>query len=181
MSNILIINGHQKTDFSEGLLNKTLTEETKKFLSIRHLVKESVIENGYDTEQEQEKFKWAHDIIFQYPIYWFSAPSLLQQYIQDVYAYGIFYAFSSEGYGKGGLLKGRRFMLSTTWNSPREAFGHDFWEECAEPKDALIAMRKTQEFVGLKEIPMFSCHNVVKKPNVETYLTELKQHLDRYF
>ena len=55
MSNILIINGHQKTDFSEGLLNKTLTEETKKFLSIRHLVKETVVENGYDVEREQEK------------------------------------------------------------------------------------------------------------------------------
>ncbi len=36
----------------------------------------------------------------------------------------------TEGYGTGGLLQGRRHMLSLTWNAPREAFTRegDFFE-----------------------------------------------------
>lgn len=181
MSKILIINGHQKTDFSEGLLNKTLAEEMKKILSRKHLVKETVVQNGYDVAKEQEKFLWADTIIYQYPIYWFSEPAILHQYMQDVYGYGIFYGFSEKGYGKGGLLTGRRYMLSTTWNSPKEAFGHDFWEGYNLPDSALVAMRKAQQFIGLEEIPAFSCHNVVKSPQIEVYLQTLREHLNTYF
>ena len=48
MTNILIIDGHQKYAFSEGKLSKTLVKEMKRVLSEKHNIKTTVIEKGYD-------------------------------------------------------------------------------------------------------------------------------------
>lgn len=177
MANILIINGHQKTPFASGRLNRTLVSEMKKFLSQNHHVKMTTIEKGYDPQKEQKKFMWADTIIFQYPVYWFGAPAILKQYIQDVYAYGIFYQTSQDGYGQGGLLKGKTYMLSTTWNAPKEAFG----KFLPTIDEALVAMHQAQSFVGMKALPSFSCHDVIKNPQIEKYLVDLDNHLEKLF
>lgn len=177
MANILIINGHQKTNFASGRLNRTLATEMKKILSENHRVKTTTVQKGYDVAQEQKKFLWADTIIFQYPVYWFGAPAILKQYIQDVYAYGIFYQTSQDGYGQGGLLKGKTYMLSTTWNAPKESFG----KFLPTIDEALVAMHQAQRFVGLKALPSFSCHNVIKNPQIEKYLADLHNHLKKVF
>ena len=178
MANILIINGHQKTPFATGRLNRTLAQEMKKYLTEKgHKVKTTTVEKGYDVVQEQKKFMWADTIIFQYPVYWFGAPAILKQYIQDVYAYGIFYQTSQDGYGQGGLLKGKTYMLSTTWNAPKEAFG----KFLPTIDEALVAMHQAQSFVGMKALPSFSCHDVIKNPQIEKYLVDLDNHLKKVF
>jgi len=178
MANILIINGHQKTPFATGRLNRTLATEMKKYLTEKgHKVKTTTVEKGYDVAQEQKKFLWADTIIFQYPAFWFGAPAKLKQYIQDVYAYGIFYQTADKPYGQGGLLGDKTYMLSTTWNAPKEAFG----SKLPTLDEALVSMHQAQSFVGLKALPSFSCHNVVKNPQVDQYLSDLHQHLKKVF
>ncbi len=183
MSNILIINGHQKSDFAAGKLNKTLAAEMKSVLSKKpeHKIKTTCIQRGYKVSEEQKKFLWADTIIYQFPIYWFGVPALLKQYMQDVYEYGLFYQFSDGGYGMGGMLNGRTYMLSTTWNAPLDSFGHDFWRGVYSPDVALLEMHQSQAFIGLKPLPSFSCHNVVKDPQVKTYLEALDRHLELIF
>ena len=183
MSNILIINGHQKTGSSTGHLNKTLVDEMKKVLTeeLGHQVKITTVQKGYDVEKEQKKFMWADTIIFQFPVFWFGVPALMKQYMQDVYGYGVFYQASTDGYGHGGMLDGKTYMLSSTWNAPQEAFGKDFWADIETPDSALVAMHKTQSFIGLKALPGFSCHNVMKDPQMDKYLTDLRQHLKKVF
>lgn len=178
MANILIINGHQKTPFAMGRLNRTLADEMKKYLTEKgYRVKTTTVEKGYDVANEQKKFQWADTVIFQYPVFWFGAPAKLKQYMQDVYAYGIFYQMSDKGYGQGGLLRGKTYMLSTTWNAPKEAFG----KFLPTLDEALVAMHQSQSFVGMKQLPSFSCHNVVKNPQVEKYLADLHKHLKKVF
>ncbi len=181
--NILIINGHQKTPFASGRLNRTLVDEMKKFFGRKksNTVKTTIVARGYNPELECKKFKWADVIIYQFPIYWFSVPALLQQYMQDVYSYGSFYKTDGKPYGHGGLLQGKKYMFSSTWNSPAEAFGHDFWQGVPSPDFALVHLHKAQEFIGLSALPCFSCHNVVKDPQVKEYISSLKKHLKTTF
>ena len=180
---ILIINGHQKTPFASGKLNRTLVDEMKKFFSRKkqNQIKTTTIMRGYVPELERKKFKWADVIIFQFPVFWFSAPAILQQYMQDVYAYGDFYKTEGKAYGQGGLLRGKAYMFSSTWNSPADAFGHDFWQGVSSPDFALVHLHKAQQFIGLTALPSFSCHNVVKDPQIKEYLTALKKHLTTVF
>lgn len=183
MANVLIINGHQKADFSAGKLNQTLMNEMKKVISENpeHKIKTTIIQKGYKVAEEQKKFLWADTIIYQFPIYWFGTPALLKQYMQDVYAYGLFYQTSENGYGMGGMLNGRTYMLSTTWNAPLDSFGYGFWRGIYAPDAALIEMHQAQTFIGLRPLPSFSCHDVVKHPQVDVYLQALKRHLELIF
>lgn len=177
---ILIINGHKYYPFAKGRLNKTLFDEQIQFLKNNNNVETTVIETGYQTDQEIEKFKRADTIIFQTPINWFSVPWTLKQYIDEVYRYRIFYE-GSEDYGRGGLLKDKQYMFSLTWNSPKEAFLPGEFFDGRSVDDAIIALHKTNEFCGMKKLETFSVHNVIKNPDVKNFKEELRQHLQRLF
>ena len=181
--NILIINGHQKTPFATGKLNRTLVAEMKKFFSRKRAnkIKTTVIQRGYKAEIERKKFKWADVIIFQFPVFWSSVPALLQQYMQDVYAYGDFYKTEGKPYGHGGMLQGKKYMFSSTWNAPVESFGHDFWEGVPSPDYVFVGLHHAQKFIGLTALPCFSCHNVVKDPHINEYIKDLEKHLVAVF
>ena len=183
MANILVILGKETSEFARGEYNTGLFNAAIETLTQQgHKVSTTVIEEGYTPEQEITKFKQADTVIFQYPVYWFTMPSSLKKYIDDVYAYGEFFGMSEGPYGSGGLMTGKHFMLSTTWNAPATAFGdaNGFFE--GKGADEVLApMRYTQLFCGLQELPHFSVHNVIHAPNFEQdkarWVTHLKQIL----
>ena len=181
MKNILIINGHERFSYNEGRLNMTLTLKMQEILSSQYTVKLSILQNGWNIKEEQEKFLWANTVIFQMPVYWFSTPALLKRYMEEVYEYGVFYKGGSE-YGSGGLLNGKKYMLSTTWNSPLNVFGNkkSFFEGKIVD-DILVPIHKTQQFIGMEPLPSFSCHDVVKNPDINFFTENLKSHLKQVF
>ena len=88
----------------------------------------------------------------------------------------------TEGYGTGGLLQGKKHMLSLTWNAPIEAFTRegDFFE--GKGVDALyMHFHKLNEFIGLTRLPTFTCNDVVKNPQVEQYFADYQAHLKKVF
>lgn len=181
MTNILIIDGHQKYEFSKGELNEALALKAKEILSQKHNVQLTTIEKGYKIEAEQDKFHWAESIIYQFPIFWFGAPAVMKQYMQDVYQYGVLFTAGKKGYGTGGLLTDKTYMTSTTWNTPLSAFGKGFFNDTDSPDDILTAFHHTQTFLGMKKLPSFSCHDVIKKPDMKNYLKALERHLNLIF
>ena len=132
MSRIFIINGHQPYPFAQGRLNQSLVEVMDKYFQdrgdeVRH---SSVLE--YRIDEEVEKHLWADVIILQSPVYWMGLPWKAKKYVDEVYSAGIMGKFClgdgrtseapKKNYGGGGLLKGKKSMLSLTFNAPREAF-----------------------------------------------------------
>jgi modulator of drug activity B len=64
---------------------------------------------------------------------WFGAPWIYKKYVDEVFNAGIATKVFLEGdgrtrldlsrqYGTGGKMQGKKFMVSATWNAPREAF-----------------------------------------------------------
>ena len=105
---------------------------------------------------------------------------MFKAYFDDVYRHGNFYG-RSESYGRGGMMKGKKYMYSLTWNSPEYSF-----EKFGEFYDGrgvdgvIVAMHKLQEFVGMENLKTFSCFDVVKHPDIPKYLSELENHLNEY-
>lgn len=180
MKTILIILGSETGQYAKGMFNKSLFEEAKKYLSQSFNVITTVIENGYTAEKEVQKWKQSNFIIYQYPVYWFMMPSILKKYIDTVYQYGEFYT-GAEEYGSGGLMKDKEIMLSTTWNSPLNAFKGNFYGKDVDRDTMLLPMRKTQTYCGMKELPHFSCHNIIINPNFEENKKNFIKHLDKIF
>ena len=192
MSRILLINAGKQYAHSDGRLNTTLHELAVGELSeLGHEVKTTPIEAGYDLQQEVEKFLWAEVIIYQMPGWWMGAPWTLKRYIDEVFTTGHGSMYASDGrsrhdaskrYGSGGLLQGRRYMLSLTWNAPQAAFDDpdDFFE--GRGVDAVyFPFHKSQQFVGLEALPTFLATDVIKNPEIERYQTDYRAHLRQVF
>lgn len=181
MEKILIINGHSTYESSPGRLNRTMTETMAETLSGKYDIMTSVLENGYDIEEERKKFLAADIIIFQMPVFWFAAPAVLKKYMEEIYQIGVFY-IRAEEYGRGGHLTNKRYMLSTTWNAPETAFSDSgkFFDG-RNVDEVLIGFHKAQEYIGMKKLPSFSCYNVVKNPQIENSKQLLREHLQRVF
>ncbi|QWU13901.1 modulator of drug activity B [Paenibacillus sophorae] len=177
MKNILIINGHQKYGSAEGKLNQTLTDSMVSFLSEKNSVQTTTIQNGYNIKEEHKKFIWADVVIYQTPIYWFSIPGLLKTYMDEVYEYGLFFKGADE-YGRGGLLTGKKYMFSTTWNAPEKAFNDPTQFFKGDSLEAAIAhLHRVQEFLGMQPLKSFACYDVIKNPKLDKFTSELGAHL----
>ena len=159
MSNILIINGAKKFAHSNGQLNDTLTEVADGTL---------------------RDLGW-----------WMGAPWTVKKYIDDVFTEGHGTLYASDGrtrkdpskkYGSGGLVQGKKYMLSLTWNAPMEAFTEkDQFFHGVGVDGVYLPFHKANQFLGMEPLPTFIANDVIKMPDVPRYTEEYRKHLVEIF
>lgn len=194
MSNILIINGHKQYPFAEGRLNRTLTELAQKTLTeLRHTVRVTSVEDGWDVETELERHQWADAVILQTPVNWMGVSWLFKKYMDEVYTAGMGGQLCDgdgrhrdqpeKHYGSGGTLTGKRYMLSLTFNAPEESFDdpEQFLFRGSSVDDLLFPMHMNFRFFGMAPLPTFACYDVMKNPQVSEDLERFKTQLHSSF
>ncbi|MDF9776662.1 NAD(P)H-dependent oxidoreductase [Pseudomonas baetica] len=192
MKKVLLLNGGKKFAHSDGRYNTTLHETALSVLDRGGVdVRTTFIDEGYDIAEEVAKFLWADVIIYQMPGWWMGAPWTVKKYIDEVFTEGHGSLYASDGrtrsdasqkYGSGGLIHGKQYMLSLTWNAPQQAFDDptDFFE--AKGVDAVyFPFHKANEFLGMTGLPTFLCVDVMKRPNIEADVARYEQHLTEVF
>lgn len=172
MKKVLIINGHQYYDFvAKGeLTQKYIDKANDFFIENGFEVKHTHIEKGYEVQDECEKFEWADYILFQYPVYWMGLPWIAKKYFDETFTQGRHYtndgrsrSDESKRYGSGGLLNGKKYMLSLTYNCPTSEFSNkDGFFDGLTLDEAHIAVHKTFQFCGLKPLETYSVHDIFK-------------------
>lgn len=188
MLNILIINGAKKFAHSNGELNDTLTTLAQQVLvELGHTVQISRADSNYDIQEEIQKYIWADFVIYQMPGWWMGAPWTVKKYIDDIFTEGHGTLYASDGrsrsdtskkYGSGGLIHDKKYMLSLTWNAPKEAFTQaDQFFEGVGVDGVYLPFHKANQFLGMQGLNTFIVHDVIKMPNVEQYESEYRQHL----
>ncbi|ALD01286.1 NADPH quinone reductase MdaB [Acinetobacter sp. TTH0-4] len=188
MLNILIINGAKKFAHSNGELNDTLTILAQQVLvELGHTVQISRADSNYDIQEEIQKYIWADVVIYQMPGWWMGAPWTVKKYIDDIFTEGHGTLYASDGrsrsdtskkYGSGGLIHDKKYMLSLTWNAPKEAFTQaDQFFEGVGLDGVYLPFHKANQFLGMQGLNTFIVHDVIKMPNVEQYESEYRQHL----
>ncbi|QSL93335.1 NAD(P)H-dependent oxidoreductase [Ectopseudomonas toyotomiensis] len=192
MKKILLLNGGKAFAHSHGQYNSTLHDAAVAFLDRAGFdVKTTFIDGGYDVEEEVQKFLWADVVIYQMPGWWMGAPWTVKKYIDEVFTTGHGSLYANDGrtrsdasqkYGSGGLIQGKQYMLSLTWNAPVQAFEDptDFFE--GKGVDAVyFPFHKANEFLGMSGLPTFICNDVMKVPNIEQDVARYEQHLAQVF
>lgn len=189
MQNILIINAHQPYDFSKGELTKSLIDVATKTLENKGLtVKHSQVTH-YTVADELEKWQWADAVIFQFPSNWMMIPTLAKQYMDEVFTAGmggilcLYDGRSSEnpnvGYGTGGKMHGKKYMLSATFNAPKNAFDNpdEYLFAGKSLDDLFFPIHCNFRFFAMEKLPTFACFDVVKNPQIEQDLKDFEQHI----
>jgi len=191
MKHVLLLNLHQKYEgIANGNLTRDLLKEAKSFfLNHGYEVRETTIEEGYDVAEELEKFKWADLFFVQSPVYWMGLPWLGKKYIDDIFSGGAnTVTYESDGrsrndpsktYGSGGLMGGKRYMLSFTYNCPVSEFNNpQGFFEGMNIDEANIALHKTFQFCGVAPYPSYAVHDIYKSDfDINTVLNGLQDHL----
>jgi modulator of drug activity B len=195
MKNVLIINGHQRYDqIAEGKLTKLFIDTANDFFVENGFnVKHSTIESNYDLNDELEKLAWADYILFQYPVYWMGVPWITKKYIDEVFSGGMgTVTFTNDGrsredaskkYGSGGLMQGKKYMLSLTYNCPDSEFDNkDGFFGGLSLDQANVATHKLFQFCGAQPLESYAIHDVFKeKLDVDSELERFKNTLKRNF
>lgn len=127
----------------------------------------------FDKEREQNRLTQYDRILFQFPMYWYSAPALMKKYEDDVFTKN-FIAYEQEG-----ALKGKEMGIITTLGDPikdyqvggREGFSIS---ELLKPFQA-IAQRGRMKFLKPFVISQFAYMTDVQKQKLlidyRSYLT----------
>jgi modulator of drug activity B len=194
MPNAYIINAHHPTAFSSGSLNASLVEKANSLLSqkgyeIRNL---SVVED-WNTEDELANHQWADVILLQTPVNWMGVPWRFKQYMDDVYSAGMGGALCdgdgrtrsdpAKQYGSGGTLAGKKYMISLTFNAPRDAFNDDaqYLFRGKGVDDLFFPMHMNFRFFGMEPLETFACYDVLKNPDIENDFRRFEEHVAKHF
>ncbi|MEJ5053873.1 NAD(P)H-dependent oxidoreductase [Sphingobacterium sp. MYb382] len=195
MKNIFIINGGQTFAHSGGLFNNSLTNWTKEtFEEQGFSVRVTSVNDAYDPFDEAENFKWADVIVYHTPIWWFQVPYLLKKYIDEVFTAGHNNGiYSSDGrsrrnpeinYGTGGLMQGKKYMVTSSWNAPDTAFTlpDEFFDQHTPDEGILFGFHKMNQFAGLTRIAGMHFHDLEKNATperIENYRKAYIEHINK--
>lgn len=196
MKNVLLLTLHQKYDgIANGNVTRALVNNAKTFFEQNGFeTKQTVIEDGYDIKEELEKFKWADIIFVQSPVYWMGLPWLGKKYIDEIFSAGAStVTYTSDGrtrsdpsktYGSGGLMGGKKYMLSFTYNCPKSEFDNpNGFFDGLSLDEANVALHKTFQFCGAAKLPSFAVYDIYKSEfsldnAVAELTTTLRQNLE---
>lgn len=193
---VLIINAHLTyPGWSEGTLNKSFVNKAKEFFrSQSYTILETKIEDGYKADEEVEKHLKADVIVLQTPVNWISTPWIYKKYVDEVFNSGLksqkllsgdgrVAGDTSKHYGTGGKMKGKKFMISATWNAAERDFydPSQYLFQGKTPADVFFNITTNYRFSGAEILEGYNCfdvfHNKHIKEDIEKYPAHLKKVL----
>ena len=132
-----------------------------------------------DIEEEQQLLKQFDRIVLQFPFFWYSVPSLLKKWMDEVLTYGW-------AYGPGGTgIQGKEFILAISTGGDQEGYrknGYN-WTTIGDYTKPIKATVKRCHAVLL---PSFVIHDAARIPILELeiavsqYASHLRQQYEVY-
>lgn len=139
--------------------NKLLAAEMEKHDNVTvHYMYEAYPNEKIDVVAEQHLLS-AHDrIILQFPFYWYSSPSLLKKWEDEVLTYG--WAFGSDG----DKLKGKELLIATTTGVDQVGYSAEGSVKYTVP-ELLRPFEATSNLISTKYLTPYVVYNAMQQPD----------------
>lgn len=157
MPKVLVLFAHPRLEKSRS--NRAL---------LRHLPADVTFKDLYEVYPdfnvnvaEEQRLLLAHDIVvFHHPLYWYSAPPLVKQWIDLVLSFGW-------AYGPGGVaLKGKTAFHVLTTGGPESAFQLEGFHGFTLA-EFLRPLQRTMTLCGMTWLPPFVVHGTHRRTDEE--------------
>ncbi|WP_072679393.1 NAD(P)H-dependent oxidoreductase [Arcobacter sp. LA11] len=153
---ILVILAHD--DMKISRVNKRFIKELESCenVEIRDL-KALYPDYKINIEAEQEAIRNANKVVFQFPMFWFNAPSILKEWMDKVYSLGFAFDVTKDGYQRR-ELDGREFMLAVSMGGHEAAYDGEYKsvDECLTP------YIYTAKFCGMRVVEPFYTYRAMQ-------------------
>lgn len=130
--------------YENSRTNKALFEAAKgvQDVTIRHL--EAIYgfdTRSFDVKTEQNLLQNADKIVFQFPVYWLSAPAMLKGYMDAVLSSGF-------AFGEGAKLGGKELQLAVSTGSSHAAYSKEGYMKHTL-NEILLPFQITADYCGM--------------------------------
>lgn len=110
-----------------------------------------------DVRREQQRLLEHQVIVFQHPLYWYSTPSLVKEWIDLVLEHGF-------AYGTGGdKLAGKAMMLALTAGGPEDAYAPDGYQHFSL-RTFLTPLEQTARLCQMRFVPPYVLYGALQAP-----------------
>ncbi len=113
--------------------------------------------HNIDIDREQQRLLDHDVIVFQFPLFWYSTPSLLKEWQDLVLEFGFAYG------PNGDRLKGKTMLLAVTTAGPQEAYAKDGYQRYPL-RSFLIPLEQTAHLCGMVFLPPYVLHAALRAP-----------------
>ncbi len=118
---------------------------------------------------EQERILAADIILFQFPVFWYSTPSIIKDWQDLVLEHGF-------AYGAGGdRLSGKHMMLAVTAAGPEDAYTPNGYQHYPL-RTFLTPLEQTARLCRMRFLPPYVLYSSLKAPETD----EVGQHVAGY-
>ena len=115
MAHVLVLSAHPRTD--QSVLNRAMLAAARAIERVELVdIYAEYPDFDIDIDREQQRLLEADILVLQHPVYWYSCPALLKEWLDLVFEHG--FAYGSEG----SALAGKTVIQVATCSTAREAF-----------------------------------------------------------
>ncbi len=175
MKKILVLLAHD--DLGNSLVNRRIKEELSCEENILYKdLNELYPDFNIDVKKEQEDLKNISKIVFQFPMYWYSAPALLKRWVDTVLEYGFSFIINEKGEFEALALKDKEFQTLISMGAKEESF---YGEDRLSVKECLNSYFYTMKMLGTKEKESVfiygSEYDDITEEKLQKHLQEVKE------
>lgn len=126
-----------------------------------------------DIDREQQRLREHDVIVFMFPLFWYSTPSILKEWQDLVLEYG--FAYGCEGTA----LHGKCFMCSFTAGGKESAYREQGYNHYSV-RELLRPLEQTAMLCGMSYLPpfgLFGARNAVEEGRVADHVAQWREVL----
>ncbi|MBX2837771.1 MAG: NAD(P)H-dependent oxidoreductase [Gammaproteobacteria bacterium] len=125
--------------------------------------------HNIDIDKEQQRLLDHKIILFQCPLFWYSTPSLIKEWIDLVLEHGF-------AYGAGGdKLAGKNLMLALTAAGPEDAYSTAGYQHF-DLRTFLTPLQQTAQLCKMRFLPPYVLFESLRAPGAE----QVEPHVEGY-
>ena len=162
-------------DMENSRINKSWKEELEKYpdkITIHELYKEYPDWN-IDIKKEQELILKHDNIIFEFPLYWYSSPPILKKWLDDVLSF-------NWAYGNEYRLKGKNIGFAVSVGGPETEYSKTGSVKFSM-NEILIPFETTVEYIKANLIPHYILFDATESLSEEKLLESIKNYVKHIF
>lgn len=177
MSKILVLSGHP--DYKTSVANRAILDQFSRLVPDAEIVSLGDLYPNFeiDVKREQERILQADVVVMEFPIWWYSSPSLMHRYVEQVFTHGFAYG------AQGKQLQGKRLILSFTSGAPSSAYspeGYQFFTiDSLMPPFFAMANLTGMQWGGYVYSGSMMCIDPTDKAKLATIIAAANDHAAR--